>query len=133
MYHGIDADLDELRGLTDDNDPVGLAEISADFGIPRATVDKWRTRDVLPEPEWIVGGRPAWRRSTIRDWYRARTGDSSPEEERLRWAALTRRWEVLTSYPISNIEDERWHWWTHDAGKVGRLVAQAQNIAREHA
>lgn len=51
------------------DEPLGLKEIAAYLGRPRDTVDKWRTRGILPAPTWPeVGGRPAWRRDVIRLW-----------------------------------------------------------------
>lgn len=52
-------------------DPVGLVEIADRLGVPRRNVDRWRERGVLPDPDWTVGGRPAWDWSTIEDWARA--------------------------------------------------------------
>jgi hypothetical protein len=49
-------------------DPVGIAEIAERLNVRRQTVDIWRHRDLLPEPEWTVGGRPAWDWSTIKEW-----------------------------------------------------------------
>lgn len=51
-----------------DCDPVGLIEIAARLGVQRNTVDVWRQRDLLPQPDWTVGGRPAWNWPTIRSW-----------------------------------------------------------------
>lgn len=51
-------------------DPVGLAEIAERLGVARSTVDQWRTRGVLPEPSWTVGGRPAWEWDTVEQWAR---------------------------------------------------------------
>jgi predicted DNA-binding transcriptional regulator AlpA len=48
--------------------PVGLAEIAARLGVTRQTADNWRTRGVLPEQRWTVGGRPAWAWSDIEAW-----------------------------------------------------------------
>lgn len=47
---------------------VGLAELVDRLGTTRLTVDSWRARGRLPEPEYVVGGRPAWRWSTIKRW-----------------------------------------------------------------
>ena len=54
-------------------DEVGLAEIAERLGVQRRTVDRWRGRGVLPDPTWIVGGRPAWDWPIIEAWAR-RTG-----------------------------------------------------------
>lgn len=68
-YDGYDLDLDE---------PVGLEEVAARLGVERATADKWRTRGVLPQPTWRVGGRPAWRWAVIVQWTRE-TGRAIPD------------------------------------------------------
>lgn len=50
-------------------EPAGLKEIAAWLGVREATAHTWHARGVLPDPTWpSVGGRPAWRRSVIRDW-----------------------------------------------------------------
>ena len=48
--------------------PVGIPEIAQRLGVQRATVDQWRFRGLLPEPEWTVGGGPAWDWPTIEAW-----------------------------------------------------------------
>jgi len=50
--------------------PVGQTEIAERLGVSPGTVQKWRTRGLLPEPEWTVGGRPAWAWATIEAWAR---------------------------------------------------------------
>lgn len=50
---------------------MGLVEIASRLGVQRNTVDVWRQRCLLPEPDWTVGGRPAWNWSTIDEWARA--------------------------------------------------------------
>lgn len=58
------------------DEPVGAVEIAARLGVRRATVDQWGWRGLLPEPDFTVGGRPAWRWGTIEEWAR-RTGRMS--------------------------------------------------------
>lgn len=48
--------------------PVGIIEIAEKLGVKRATVDQWLQRGLLPEPDWTVGGRPAWEWSSIARW-----------------------------------------------------------------
>lgn len=48
--------------------PVGILEIAEKLGVKRATVDQWLQRDLLPAPDWTVGGRPAWNWPAIRRW-----------------------------------------------------------------
>lgn len=39
---------------------VGLAQIAEHLGVKRKTANMWKTRDLLPEPQWRVGKDPAW-------------------------------------------------------------------------
>lgn len=48
---------------------MGLTEIAELTDRNRKTVDTWRHRGQLPEPDWIVSGRPIWREKTIHDWW----------------------------------------------------------------
>lgn len=50
------------------NEPVGQTEIAVLLGVQINTVNIWRHRSVLPEEDWTVGGRPAWRWKTIKIW-----------------------------------------------------------------
>lgn len=51
-------------------EPVGLADIALRLGVEPQTARNWRTRGVLPPPEWTVSGSPAWSWSTIEAWAR---------------------------------------------------------------
>lgn len=55
-------------GSIDRAEPVGLNEIAERLRVRRDTVDHWRTRGLLPESRWTVGGRPAWAWGDIRAW-----------------------------------------------------------------
>jgi predicted DNA-binding transcriptional regulator AlpA len=48
--------------------PVGIIEVAERLGVKRATVDQWGQRGLLPEPDWTVGGRPAWNWARIARW-----------------------------------------------------------------
>lgn len=52
--------------------PVGATEVAELLGVQRTTVEQWgqRPSSGFPAPEWTVGGRPAWRQSTIMTWAR---------------------------------------------------------------
>lgn len=52
--------------------PVGIPEIAQRLGVKRETVDTWRFRQLLPEPRWTVGGRPAWNWPDVERWARER-------------------------------------------------------------
>lgn len=67
---GYRGDLDPAPDPTGPSTPVGMVEVAAKLGVRRQTVDMWHHRDLLPEPDWTVGGRPAWRWSTIETWAR---------------------------------------------------------------
>jgi predicted DNA-binding transcriptional regulator AlpA len=47
---------------------IGIKEIAAALGITRAYADTLRYRGMLPEPDLVVGGRPAWKTETIEEW-----------------------------------------------------------------
>ncbi len=49
---------------------VGLADIAERLAVDRNLLDQWKFRGLLPEPEWTVGGRPAWNWRTIEKWAR---------------------------------------------------------------
>jgi hypothetical protein len=81
----------ETDGHASDPDPVGLEEIAIRLGVSRVTVDTWRTRSKpgavkslpvpLPEPQWTVGGRPAWAWATIEEWARTTGRLPTPADE----------------------------------------------------
>ena len=74
--------------------PVGMVEIAQRLGVQRATVDRWGQRGLLPDPDWTVGGRPAWNWATI-----------------VRWAVDTGRMvtvvELATAFGLSAFDGER--------------------------
>jgi hypothetical protein len=47
--------------------------IAERLGVPIGTVDKWKRRGRLPEPDYPELKNPTWRWTTIRDWAK-RTG-----------------------------------------------------------
>lgn len=64
------------RPATGRNEPLGMLEVSELLDVSPLTVQKWKQRELLPDAEWEVSGRPAWKRSTI-----------------VRWAKQTGRWD----------------------------------------
>lgn len=59
---------ESLPNEPDPGTPVGIPEIASLLGYKRQTVDVWRSNRRLPEPDWMVGGSPAWAWRTIREW-----------------------------------------------------------------
>lgn len=49
-------------------DPVGAKEIADRLAVKRGTVDMWRHRELFPDPDYTVGGRPAWEWSAVEAW-----------------------------------------------------------------
>jgi hypothetical protein len=47
---------------------VGLMEIAVMFDVRPATPYRWREREILPEPDFIVSDRPIWLLPTIEAW-----------------------------------------------------------------
>ncbi|MBK6858040.1 MAG: hypothetical protein IPG97_16210 [Microthrixaceae bacterium] len=47
---------------------VGVAEIAALLRVEAQTARNWRTRGVLPEPDWTVSGGPAWSWPRVAAW-----------------------------------------------------------------
>lgn len=84
--------------------PVGIVEIADRLSVQRATVDQWLQRDLLPEPDWTVGGRPAWNWSTIH-----------------RWAAQTKRYQEEVMVTLAELTLDL-GLPPSDVGHVGRWV-----------
>lgn len=52
---------------------VGIAEVAERLSVQRATVDRWRQRQLLPAPTWELAGGPIWMWGDVEAWAR-RTG-----------------------------------------------------------
>ncbi len=53
--------------MTTTTDPVGVAEIAERLDLPYGTISGWRTRGVLPDPDWVRGQTPLWAWETLRE------------------------------------------------------------------
>ncbi len=49
-------------------DLVGLTEIANRLDKKVDTVKKWRHRQLLPEPDYVLAQGPVWEWKTIRTW-----------------------------------------------------------------
>lgn len=47
---------------------VDIAAIAERLGVPKDTVNKWRYRGVLPEPDYQLAVGPVWDWETIEAW-----------------------------------------------------------------
>jgi hypothetical protein len=52
-----------------------MREIADVLEIDRATVNVWRNRGLLPEPDGTPSGTPIWLAETIRPWLVAKGAD----------------------------------------------------------
>lgn len=50
------------------------SEVAQYLGVQLGTVATYRRRGQMPAPDITVGGRPAWRPATIREWHANRPG-----------------------------------------------------------
>ena len=46
----------------------GIAETARLFGVARETVDKWRSRGIMPAPDYDLDGGPIWHTTTLTQW-----------------------------------------------------------------
>ena len=49
----------------------GIEDLAEALGVSVNTAYVWNHRGKLPEPEWIVSGRPIWRATKMRKWIEA--------------------------------------------------------------
>ena len=47
---------------------VDISAIAERLNVPKDTVNKWRFRDLLPEPDYPLAVGPVWEWETIRQW-----------------------------------------------------------------
>lgn len=59
--------LDDIEELSD-SAPLGPQEVATFLAVKRPTVQQWLFRGVLPDPDFIVSGFPAWKKRTIVRW-----------------------------------------------------------------
>lgn len=48
-------------------DTNGVADL---LGVKPATVRNWRSRELMPDADEVVGRSPRWHRRTVEDWAR---------------------------------------------------------------
>jgi hypothetical protein len=58
---------------------VDIGGIANRLNVPKDTVNKWRHRGLLPEPDFDLSMGPAWWWPTIEEWAE-RTGRLSPAQ-----------------------------------------------------
>lgn len=49
-------------------DPVDIAAIAERLEVPKNTVNVWRFRKVLPDPDYPLAVGPVWEWATIEEW-----------------------------------------------------------------
>lgn len=47
----------------------GIEDVAEYLGIEKNTAYMQKHRGKIPEPEWVVSGRPIWRANVIRKWF----------------------------------------------------------------
>lgn len=47
---------------------LGISEIQEVSGLARATLDTYRWRGSLPEPDYVISTHPIWKRATVEAW-----------------------------------------------------------------
>jgi hypothetical protein len=57
---------------------VDITAIAERLNVPKDTVNKWRFRNLLPEPDYDLAVGPVWEWETIREWA-VRTGRYSAQ------------------------------------------------------
>lgn len=66
-------------GDKDLDKPMGLTEVAAFMDRSKATVTRWRSNGLFPEPDLILGNRPLWFASTLMDWMKS-GGHAQPDK-----------------------------------------------------
>lgn len=61
-------------------EPVGAGEIADRLDVRPATVAQWLQRGLLPEHQWMIGGRKVWDWPVVEEWA-AQTGRSGDVDE----------------------------------------------------
>ena len=60
--------LDVMLNVKKYTDLLCLDQIARGAGVHLATADRWRGRNLLPEPDLMLGNRPGWDVATITAW-----------------------------------------------------------------
>lgn len=53
-------------------DWLTISDIAELTGLKVDTINKYRTRNTLPEPDNVIGRTPTWKRETIETWHALR-------------------------------------------------------------
>ncbi|MGW2961764.1 hypothetical protein ACWDGI_25350 [Streptomyces sp. NPDC001220] len=90
---------------------LGHGEISFLYGVERQTSQLWRTREVLPEPDFVVSGNPCWFLPTVLSM--AEGGVREVDPQRLKQFKAERRgWFVVDDVddlpPIVGLKEIPW-------------------------
>lgn len=57
-------------------DPKGVSELT---GLAITTIHMYRSRGVLPDPDFQLGGGPVWKQATIERWNKRRLISQIPK------------------------------------------------------
>lgn len=90
---------------------LGHGEISFLYGVERQTSQLWRTREVLPEPDFVVSGNPCWFLPTVLGL--AESGVREVDAQRLKeFKAERRGWYVVDDVddlpPVIGLKEIPW-------------------------
>lgn len=77
----------------DSDELLDYQAVADRLGIARTSVEAYRWRGIMPEPDRVMGRSPCWRASTIEDWIAGRPGrgvlrNGKPEDRLLDYAAI---------------------------------------------
>ncbi|MBC9717798.1 hypothetical protein H9Y04_35235 [Streptomyces sp. TRM66268-LWL] len=90
---------------------LGHGEISFLYGVERQTSQLWRTREILPEPDFVVSGNPYWLLPTILGMAEANGREVDPQRLK-EFKANHRDWFVVEDTadlpPVIGLKEIPW-------------------------